>query len=451
MQTRKIFALFAVNLFSVLITFGQTDPISALKVDSQRFTLPNGMRILLMPDSTVSEVSLEFWLQTGARDEVAGKHGFAHFFEHATPHGLRSDEAARTKYRAMLTDSNAQVRKDYIRYYLQLKPEGLELALRNVAERMSADPKMITASVIENHRKNVLDEMNRQEANPLSGPMASDARGAVTFGASHPYGHSNYGTLAENQRFTADDVKDWYGRYFYPENIVLFVVGNFDPDKVRKLLLATFQNIKSRGTHPEFKSGFAASGGERIVKTSVPEHHLSLVWAIGAWGHEDAKTAQLLAKILDQRLNSAKPAFVANVGSSDLFDSFEYAGRFGVYASFKSLKQKDAVENFLREALRSISKNGVTENELSQAKQSLIMQTAEMRKTLGFIGSRTELLGEGLLFRNDPDFFVKRIKTQQRLRSRDIIKGAARFAKTEPGKVLVLSTQNCDIPVLCNQ
>jgi len=447
---RKIFALLAVNLISVLVTLGQSDPISALKVNSQRFTLPNGMRILLMPDSTASDVSIEFWLHVGARDEVAGKHGFAHFFEHATPYGLLNDEASRTKFRASLTNSNAQTRKDYTRYYLQLKPEGFELALRYVAERMSADPEVITTSVVENHRKNVLGEMTRQEANPLYGPTASDVRDAVTFGRSHPYGHSNYGTLAENQRFTVDDVKDWYGRYFFPENIVLFVAGNFDPEKVRTQLSSTFHKMKSRGTHPKFNSGNAASAGERIVKTTVPEHHLSLVWATAAWGREETGTTQLLAKILDQRLNSAKPEVVTSAGSSDLFASFEHAGRFGVYASFKSLKQKELVENFLREAIRSIASSGVTENELSQAKQSLIRETAEMRKALGFIGSRTELLGEGLLFRNDPDFFVKRIKAQQRLRSGDLKKTAVRLAKTEPGKTLVLSSQNCDIPVLCN-
>lgn len=448
---RKIFALLAINLFAFHLTLGQSDPISALRVNSQRFALPNGMRVVLMPDSSEAEISLEFWLHVGARDEVDGKHGFAHFFEHATPYGLRNDEPARTKFRSFLTNSNAQTRKDYLRYYLQLKPEGLELALRYVAERMSADPEVITTDIVENHRKNVLGEMARQQANPLYGPLASDARDAVTFGSNHPYGHSTYGTLAENQRFTVADVKLWYGKYFYPENIVLFVAGNFDPEKVKALLSSNFRNLKSRGTHLKFNPGIAASAGERIVKTSVPEHHLSLVWPIPAWGRTETDTAQLLAKVLDQRFNSRKPDFVTSAGSSDLFASFEHAGRFGVYASFKSLKQKDLVENFLREAIHSIANRGVTENELSQAKQSLIKETAEMRKALGFIGSRTELLGEGLLFRNDPDFFLKRIKTQQRLRNDDLKKSAGRLAKTEPGKALVLSSQNCDVPVLCNQ
>ena len=152
-RMRKALAPTAVILFSVLITLGQADPISALKVNSQRFTLPNGMRVLLMPDSTASEVSIEFWLHVGARDEVAGKHGLAHFFEHATPGCLRGDEPARTKFRSMLTNSNAQTRKDYIRYYLQLKPEGLEVTLRCVEERMMADPELITVSILLNSQK----------------------------------------------------------------------------------------------------------------------------------------------------------------------------------------------------------------------------------------------------------------------------------------------------------
>lgn len=228
------------------------------------------------------------------------------------------------------------------------------------------------------------------------------------------------------------------------------MAGNFDPDKVGTMVLAAFQKFKGRGTHPEFNSTPAASEGERIVKTVVPEHHLSLVWAIAAWGSEETAIMQLLAKSLDERLKSAKPTAVTNAGSSDIFERFEYAGRFGVSASFKSLRHKDLVENFLRDSIRSIARSGVTENELSQARQSIIMETAEMRKTLGFIESRTELLGEGLLFRNDPDFFVKRISAQQRLRSGDIKQAATRLVKRTPGKMLVISTQNCDVPTFCN-
>src|SRR5437868_8965479 len=136
---RKTLTAITLTLFLTLILPGQRNETESLRVKWEKLLLPNGMRILLMPDARESEVSVEFWLHTGARDEAMGKQGLAHFFEHATPYGFQNDAAARAQFRSMLTDSNAQTQKDYTRYYVKLKPEGLDLVLRYEAERMTAN------------------------------------------------------------------------------------------------------------------------------------------------------------------------------------------------------------------------------------------------------------------------------------------------------------------------
>jgi predicted Zn-dependent peptidase len=78
--------------------------------------------------------------------------------------------------------------------------------------------------------------MNRQEANPFYGPLATSARDRLTFGAEHVYGHSTYGTDAENRSFTSGDIRKWYDRYFYAENIILFISGNFNKDNLKPVI-----------------------------------------------------------------------------------------------------------------------------------------------------------------------------------------------------------------------
>jgi len=86
---------------------------------------------------------------------------------------------------------------------------------------------------------------------------------------------------------------------------------------------------------------------------------------------------------------------------------------------------------------------------VEKARASLIADEREMSKKLGFIESCTELVGEGFLFRNDPDLFVKLAEARRKLTPQDITKATARLLKRPASKLLVISSQNCDVPKFC--
>jgi zinc protease len=239
--------------FSVGLLQAQSLLPDSLELKWEQYKLKNGIRVLLQPDAGQNEVSVEFWIHTGAKDEIPGKYGFAHYFEHATPYGFLNDPTSSNAFKEKKTDSNAQTRKDYTRYYVKVKPEGLELALRYTSERLRADPNSITDSLAERHKTNVLNEMSRQESNPLWSPRVTSVREAVTFGQNHPYGHSTYGSEAENKEFTAAEVKEWYEKYFYPGNIILFVVGNFEVENAKTIIEKEFGGISGNGQRTKNK------------------------------------------------------------------------------------------------------------------------------------------------------------------------------------------------------
>ncbi|NIR48299.1 insulinase family protein [candidate division KSB1 bacterium] len=349
-----------------------TYDINSLALSWEQYKLSNALRVVLQADLDQREVSIEFWIHAGTRNETQGKYGLAHFFEHATPYGLREDRESRSLLRSHMTKSNAQTRKDYTRYYIQVIPEGLELGLKYAADRLKADTSAITNKSIEKHREKVLAEIERNSRNPLWGAKATSAREAGTFGKAHPYGHSAYDTRLENNNFTAQDVKQWYDEYVFASNTILFVVGNFDLEAAKRFIERYFGQIHQKDERTSFNAVSAQHSFESITIETASEHHnVSLTWAIPEWDVTVDAVCRLLARILDKRLASddAFPSSVIETESSYLLRMYELAGQFGVLANFSSLDDSTVIENGLQKNIDRIIRLGVSEEELAQARQ----------------------------------------------------------------------------------
>ena len=436
---KKPFFILSFSFLFVIIGVTQPASLDSVKLQWEKFTLPNGLQVVFQPDPTQTEVSVEFWVHMGARNEAPGRNGFAHFFEHATPYGLGSDTAALNRFRANRTNSNAQTRNDYTRYYVQVKPEALDIALRYAADRMRADTALIQDSTIEKHRKNVLAEMKRQEASPMYSPSATSARAPATFGE-HPYGHSGYGSIKENESFTTAEVKLWYAQYFFPQNIVLFIVGNFDVAKTKLAIQKEFGSIAGSGTIKKFDNTIPTPSSARTtLSTQSGSHFLSITWPLPSYGSKDDPVLKLLSYIVEERLAKSKPDFITKTSAIDLFALYQLAGQFGVSASFNSIADSNKVENYLYETVQTVINKGVTKEELDNAKLRAIDNVHGLFRNLGFIESRTELLGEGLFFANDPGYYYKRLQKQSKLNEKDIKAASSKWLNSKGGRVLLIS------------
>lgn len=432
-------------------SFAQTsDPLAPLQLKWEKYKLQNGLRVVLNPDSSQTNVSVEFWMHTGTRDETPGKFGFAHFFEHATPYGLANDKEGVAALRANMTDSNAQVQRDFTRYFLEMKPEGVEIALRYTAERMNAGTDLYTDSWVQRHKTNVLAEIARMEGSFLGAAKPSAARLAATYSGIHPYGHGAYATVEENQSFTADELKEWHQKHYFTDNFVLFISGNFDAKNMRQLIDTHFAKVTRRGVRKPVKmSSPSVDPKMAVVKAKTEGHCLALSWPIPAWNSREAPAMQLAAQVLHARLKRAQPASVKTSGATELFQFYEFGGQFGVIATFDSLTERENVERFLIKNIEDIIRDGVSADELSAARTAAIDEVKNFQKKLGFIGSRTELLGKSLLFSNDPDHYFKRLKTQQKLTVKDVHRAASTWLKKPHSTVLIVSETTCNDPSIC--
>lgn len=416
-------------------------PLSNLKSYSlkwERYKLANGIQVLLQRDITKKEVVVEIWVHAGSRDEQPGKYGFAHFFEHCTP--FTNDTALLKHVRTIRTNSNAQTKKDYLKYYVQVKPDGLEPVLKYMADRIKVSKDTFSDSVTEHERTRVLSEMNRQEPNPLYSPLATNARDAATFGAWHPYSHSVYGTIKENQQFNTEDVKNWFQKYLFTNNIIVLVTGNFETANTKSGIEREFGTISRKGTKQKKKHQPPKTlPAKHSITVPVSNHYLSVTWAIPGYGSNDYPALALLSVVMEQRLSMHISKSILKCGSNDLFHVYELTGQFGVYASFIDKNDSSAIENLLYKNLQNIIKFGITEEEITKAKEAVEKSIQNKLNRLGFSESRTELLGEGLLFRGNPDYYHLMLRQQSVLTNKQVQSAAIKWLNTNGARILLVS------------
>ena len=167
--------------------------------------LENGLTLLLQPDPALPVVGVEVWMRGGAREESAGQFGVAHLFEHYLPASGRFLRNAENwaLFRRAYRNGNAATEPDFVRFYNEVAPEGLEAALAGLADRLESDPKYFPPERLKRDQDIVVNEL-RREANT---EWDAEVRGRLqrgTFGPDHPYGHAVGGTEAEVRAATVE-------------------------------------------------------------------------------------------------------------------------------------------------------------------------------------------------------------------------------------------------------
>jgi len=422
-------AILILLMADVRFTAAQDSSIDSLQLKWEKYTLPNGLQVLLQPDQKQEEVSIELWVHAGTRHEWPGRFGMAHFFEHATPYGFRDDRAKKKKFLETLSGSNARTRPDFTYYYLQTTQDNLDLVLAYVADRLRANAEDIIEKNVERHRENVLTEMT-EKAKYYWAPKASMADRAGIFGAHHPYGHGSYGTLHENEALSVDDLRRWFRAHFRPEYSTLFIVGRFDAEQSKLFIKQHFESIPGGERPPKEKPWPVKSrGGEASIVVRADEPTISVSWPVASWGSEDDAGLHLLAHVLDDRMknDSDKPDLITYISATRRLELFQLAGIFSIVASYDDTAEGKAIVNWINEHVGKILTEGPTESELIRAREA---ERQAVRKSLdkpGWISSRTSLLGRGLLFKDNPDAYLERLEKQRHLTSPDIQEIAVRW------------------------
>jgi predicted Zn-dependent peptidase len=349
------------------------------------FELPNGLRVLLVPDRSVPVVTLATIFEVGGRQEVRGRSGFAHLFEHLMFEG--SAHVPKGRFDRLLesrgADNNASTHEDFTFYYEVLPSNALPLAVWLDADRLSALD--VSAESLRTQVSVVKEEKRMRVDNEAYAPLLWVEIASRTF-SNFTNAHPVIGSFEDLEAATLKDVRGFFQDYYAPKNAWMAVVGDFDPAAVKRLLERYFAWIPNRG-EPVFPDDDEPRQ-ERERVHSVADPHAQVPGVALVWNNLPARRAQpdyyalgLLGRLLFQGksarlyqlLVKERKVAVSIEGGGlgfPLSDPEEYKapGLFGGFVLHKAEAKASEVRDLVYAEVERIASAGVSEEELERVK-----------------------------------------------------------------------------------
>ena len=265
--------------------------------------LANGLHVVVSEDHTVPVVTVNLWVKVGSRDEVPGRTGLAHLFEHLMFQGS-ANVASGEHFSALMAAGgrlNATTWFDRTNYFETVPKGALELALWLEADRHGRLLAAVTQENLDNQRDVVKEEKRQRYDNVPYGTALHDLY-ATVFPAGHPYHHPTIGSMADLDAATLDDVHEFFTRHYGPNNTVLTLVGDVDPDEAFALVERYFGSLLPSATpRDDTAMGPLEPLTEPVVRdvhAVVPHERIYLGFRLPADGGADYQAAALALDIL---------------------------------------------------------------------------------------------------------------------------------------------------------
>ncbi len=413
-------------------------------VKIEQYRLPNGLKVILLPDHSSQVVAVDVWYNVGARNEQPGRTGFAHLFEHMMFQGsahVKKAEHFQLVERAGGQD-NGSTHSDYTNYFEVLPSNRLSLGLWLEADRMRS--LIITDSNFHNQREAVKEERRlRVENQPYAGAFVEGLPLIYDSVACYGYAHPGIGWMKDLDAAQTSDVKGFFELYYAPNNATLALVGDFDPASTKELIAQYFGTIP-RGSEPpavDCRQGF----GTGIIRRTVVDSKANLPAVILAYrvppaGDSDTPSLQLLAVILGQgessRLNRvlARERKAVVTVQSLLNDESRAPATFIALAIANQGVTAETVDTLLQGEVGRISLDGVTPAELEKAKNSYLTDKITARQS---VLAMAESLLYADLFNGGADAVNKQLEAVRNVTIDDIRRVARKYLV--PGNALALT------------
>jgi len=371
-------------------------PMSAL-ANPFESTLPNGMKLIVKEDRRAPSVVHMVWYKVGAMDEVDGTSGVAHLLEHMMFKGTKRVGPGQfnKQVAAVGGRDNAFTSYDYTAYFQQVPKEALGKMMALEADRMAH--LQVTDDSFKKEIEVVKEERRlRTDDKPRS--LVVEQLMATAFQA-HPYRRPIIGWMSDLDNMTAQDARDWYQRWYVPNNATLVVVGDVDHRDVFKEAQRSYGQIKTRALPARKPLVEPEQTGTRrtVVKAPADLPYVALAWRVptlrNVKADGDFYALQVLAAVLDgydgarlakNIVRGSRVAVTAGAGYDGTARGESLFILDGAPAQGKSVAD---VEAALRAEIARIQNDGVSEDELRRVK---------VQAVAGQVYKRDSLMGQAM-------------------------------------------------------
>ena len=411
-------------------------------------TLDNGMRVIVQEDHRAPVMVSQVWYRAGSMDEFNGTTGVAHVLEHMMFKGTQDVPPGEfsKKIAAAGGRENAFTSRDHTAYFQQMQKDRLELAMQLEADRMT---NLVISDELFAKEIQVVMEERRLRTDDQPQSVVYERLMASAY-QTHPYRRPIIGWMDDLQNMSGQDARDWYARWYAPNNATLVVAGDVQADAVVALAQKYFGGLPARAL-PERKPQLepAQLGGKRIVvKAPAQTPYLLMAWhapVLKDWQKDTTPYAlQILAGVLSgndsARLQKSlvKTRQVAVNASAGYDPVSRGPGMFMIDASPSPGKSVALLEQAIRREIERVQREGISAAELARVKAQVIAADVYQRDSLFY---RAMQLGEYAIAGLPPEALARRVDKLRAVTAQDVQAAAQQWLKDDQLSVAELDPQ----------
>jgi zinc protease len=405
---------------------------SQISIPFEHYQLANGLNVILSADHSVPTVAIDMWYHVGSKNEVPGRTGFAHLFEHVmftgsghVPYGLHDK----------LTEgvggyNNGSTTNDRTNYYEVVPSNYLQSAIWLESDRMGFLLDALDSAKL-NAQRDVVKNERRQSYDNQPYGRTSEIISAAMYPKGHPYSWPVIGSMSDLSAASVEDVKNFFRLYYAPNNATITIVGDFDPAEAKAWVQKYFGDLP-RGktiTRPQVRLVALANEKRLVFEDRVQIPRLTISWPTVGTTHPDDHVLDVLASILaGSRTSRLQKELVydrqwaAAVGAQQR--TAENGGEFRITLTPRPGHTLTELELATDSIIQRLQRDGPTADEVARAKAGI---------ELGFVSglesniAKADLLADGLVFHGDPGYYKKEYSEAESVTPAEVKRVADRY------------------------
>ena len=409
-----------------------------LSIDYEKYELENGLNVVLHQDKSDPIVSVAIQYGVGSNREKKGRTGFAHLFEHML--FQESENVPQDQFFKTIQDVggtlNGGTWQDGTVYYEVVPNNALETVLWLESDRMGFLINTVTESAFANQQEVVQNEKRQRVDNNPYG-HTSWVIDKNLFPDGHPYSWQVIGELEDLQNATVEDVKEFYDKFYGPNNATLVIAGDFEEGNAKELVEKYFGEIKKRQeVEPLDIQNVTLEETKRLYHednfATAPQ--LNMVWPTVEQYTDDAYALDFLGEILSD--GKKAPLYRVLVEDMELASqpyawngSDQIAGKFRISVTANSGVDLDSVETGITKAFALFEEEGVKESDIERIKAGL---ETDFYNGISSVLGKSFQLAQYDVFTGDPGFIEDDIENIKAVTPADVMRVYDKYIKGKP-------------------
>jgi zinc protease len=424
--------------FTTFCSFSQNkiEKSKEFKVAFEQFTLDNGLHVILHIDRSDPVVAVALTSHVGSAREIAGRTGFAHLFEHLLfleSENLGKGGLDKMSARIGGSGANGSTSRDRTNYFQTVPKDALEKMIWAEADKLGYFINTVTDPVLAKEKQVVKNEKRQSYDNRPYGHNFSII-GENLYPKTHPYNWDVIGSLEDLQNATLQDVKDFYNRWYVPNNVTLTIAGDFDINQTIAWVEKYFGEIKRGEAIPKMEK-------QTVTLTETKKLYyednfarlplLTVAWPSVYEYHPDSYALEVLASYLSKGKKAPLyKTLVEDKKLTDEIDLFQYnseiAGQYMLSITAFDKTDLNLVMDGVNEAFQNFEKEGISQQDLDRIKAG--QETA-------FYSNLSSVLGKGFqlaqyeIFAGTPDYINQDVKNILAVTTEDVMRVYQKYIK----------------------